>query len=64
MKTSRKMQNSIKKVEKRLGYNAKIEKTFGSEKTPYNKNFYCYCLMYDEILKRNITVLHNGEIHN
>ena len=62
IKVSAKMQAGIDRLEKKYG---KLGKTFGSEKTPYNKDFYCYCQLRSDILKSlAYTVLQNGEIHN
>ena len=62
LKVSAKMQYSIDRLEQKYG---KLEKTFGSEKTPYNKDFYCWCELRSRILQSLArTVLHNGEIHN
>ena len=60
LKISRKMQNSINRIEKKYG---KLDKLFGSEETPYNKKFYCYVLLSSNILESlNVLILHNGHI--
>jgi hypothetical protein len=62
MKKSAKMQKSIAKLEKKFG---KLVLTFGSNETPYNKEFYCFCRVRCEIIKSlSFTVLHDGSVHN
>jgi hypothetical protein len=62
MKTSKKMLQSISKLEKKYG---NLDKTFGSENTPYRKGYFCFCTLRSPILKYlAYTVLVNGEIHN